>query len=178
MNDTGKIKAAFFDRDGTLIKDVDYLSSLEQIEIIPKALQLCLCLQKLGYKLFVVTNQSGVARGFFDESFVQKTHLYLQKILEQRGIFIQKFYYCPHHPTKAKLDKYLQNCECRKPKPGMLLQAAQEFDVDLSKSLMFGDKLIDIQVGNAVGCRSFYIQDILSIVDEKEKVKEIIKGSL
>ncbi len=159
--DMKKIKAAFFDRDGTLIKDVNYLSDLDQIEILPRAIELCSFLQKNGYKLFVITNQSGVARGFFDEDFVVKTHDYLKKLFEAEGVFFEKFYYCPHHPKEAVDEKYLKSCSCRKPQPGMLLQAAQEFDLDLSKSLMFGDNAYDIQAGQAAGCKSFYIQQII-----------------
>lgn len=154
-----KNKAAFFDRDGTLIDDVNYLSSLDQITLLPGVIDLCRLLQSKGYKLFVVTNQSGIARGFFDENFVHKTHEYLADIFEKEGILFEKFYYCPHHPVHAIEEKYKQKCECRKPKPGMLLQAAQEFGIDLSQSLMFGDKELDIQAGVAAGCRSFYIQD-------------------
>jgi D-glycero-D-manno-heptose 1,7-bisphosphate phosphatase len=157
-----KNKAAFFDRDGTIIKDVGYLSNLSQIEMLPGVVPLCHFLQKEGYKLFVITNQSGVARGFFDENSVQATHEHLKKIFKDLGVDFQKFYYCPHHPTKATKTEYLRSCFCRKPNPGMLLQAAQEFDIDLKSSLMFGDKLIDMEVGIAAGCKSFFIQQFLS----------------
>ena len=149
-----KIKAAFFDRDGTLVEDVHYLSNLEDIKILPGIINFCSFLQKSGYKLFVVTNQSGVARGFFNEAFVKLTHEYLNKLFIKNNIFFEKFYYCPHHPSYS--------CSCRKPKPGMLLDAAREFNIDLSKSLMFGDKIGDILVGQAAGCKSFYIQKVLS----------------
>lgn len=153
-------KAIFFDRDGTLIKDVHYLSSQDQVEILPGIINFCLDLQKKGYLLFVVTNQSGVARGFFDEQFVQKIHLYLDSIFKKSGINFKKFYYCPHH-KEAKILKYKKECECRKPNPGMILKAAKEFDIDLSQSLMFGDKELDIKAGQAAGCKSFYIFDVL-----------------
>ena len=156
-----KIKAAFFDRDGTLIEDVNYLSDLKQIKILPGIVKHCLSLQKRDYKLFVVTNQSGIARGFFDEDFVKKTHEYLKKDFEKQGVFFESFCYCPHHP-EAKIEKYLLNCNCRKPKPGMFLKLANEFNIDLKKSLMFGDKLLDVQAGQAAGCESFYIQDALA----------------
>ena len=155
-----KNKAAFFDRDGTLIDDVNYLSSLDQIKVISKALEVCRLLQSKGYMLFVVTNQSGIARGYFDENFVNKTHDHLKSIFQKEGINLKKFYFCPHHPIHALEEKYKQNCECRKPNPGMLLQAAREFDINLSQSLMFGDKELDVQAGNAAGCRSFYIQNV------------------
>jgi len=156
-----KIKAAFFDRDGTLIEDVVYLSDLNQIKILPGVIELCSSLQKSGYKLFVVTNQSGIARGFFDEDFVIKTHEYLKELFAKENVFFEKFYYCPHHPEKAVTKKYLKDCSCRKPNAGMLYDAAKEFNIDLSQSLMFGDKEKDIKAGQAAGCKSFYIQDEL-----------------
>ncbi|MFA5074777.1 MAG: HAD family hydrolase [Candidatus Babeliales bacterium] len=163
-----KIKAAFFDRDGTLIKDVNYLSSLDQIEIVPGIIDLCIKLQNADYKLFVITNQSGVARGFFDETFVKKTHFFLQKLFKQKSVIFEKFYYCPHHPDKSILEKYLKDCDCRKPKIGLFLQAAEEFNIDLSNSLMFGDKLLDIEAGRNASCKSFYIQKILKTKDLKK----------
>lgn len=146
-----KIKAAFFDRDGTIIKDVSYLSRLDQIEILPEVIDFCLLLQKKNYQLFIVTNQSGIARGFFDENFVINSHLYIKDLFGKNGIFFKQFYYCPH---------LFKECLCRKPKPGMLIQAAKEHNIDLSKSIMFGDKELDIQAGIAAGCKSFYIQDV------------------
>ena len=160
-----KIKAAFFDRDGTLIEDVNYLDSIDKIKIIPEAIKLCRYLQDNGYKLFIVTNQSGIARGFFDKEFVIKTHDYLKNIFEKENIFFEKFYFCPHHPTEAVKKELLIDCNCRKPGPGMFLQAAKDFNIDLKESLMFGDKISDIKAGQAAGCKSFYIQDFLNSSD-------------
>lgn len=147
-----KKKAAFFDRDGTLIKDVHYLSSIDQVELLPGILDLCRELQKT-YLLFVVTNQSGVGRGYFDEAFVQETHRYLDAVFKKNGILFTNFYYCPHHPS--------EKCSCRKPSPGMLRIAARDYNLDLSESLMFGDKIIDIQAGELAGCKSFDIREFL-----------------
>jgi D-glycero-D-manno-heptose 1,7-bisphosphate phosphatase len=146
-------RAAFFDRDGTIIKDMHYLSDLSQVEIIPGIIDFCLSLQKKGFLLIVVTNQSGVARGFFDELFVKETHKYIKNIFAKEGVKFFQFYYCPHHPS--------QNCLCRKPSPGMLERAAKDYVIDLSKSLMFGDKESDIQAGERAGCKSFYIENVL-----------------
>ncbi|MBD3231904.1 HAD-IIIA family hydrolase [Candidatus Dependentiae bacterium] len=175
-----KIKAAFFDRDGTLIKDVSYLSDVKQIEVLPGIIKFCLFLQSLGYKLFVITNQSGVARGYFDEQFVEKTHQYLFDIFKKKGIVFEKFYYCPHHPIDAVIKKFLINCSCRKPKPGLLLKAAEEFNIDLKSSLMFGDRSVDIDTGNTVGCKSFYIKNFIINNFNKIEFEKMIckKGSL
>ncbi|MFH1461981.1 MAG: HAD family hydrolase [bacterium] len=155
-------KAAFFDRDGTLIEHVDYLDSIENIKIIPESIHLCKYLQSQGYKLFIVTNQSGIGRGLFSVITLLEIHNYLHGVFAQCGVFFEKYYFCPHHPTEAVNKEYLVDCNCRKPGPGMLLRAAKEFNIDLKKSLMFGDKIIDIKAGQAAGCKSFYIQDFLN----------------
>ena len=153
-------KAAFFDRDGTLIEDVGYLSRIDQVKIIPGVVDLCKKLQASGFLLLVVTNQSGVARGYIDEEFVEKANLFIKELFFAKDVFFEKFYCCPHYP-EAKLEKYNQNCFCRKPAPGMLKIAATEFDLDLSQSLMFGDKRSDLEAGAAAGCKSFLIKNIL-----------------
>lgn len=148
-----KQKAAFFDRDGTIIEDVHYLSNLKDISVMSGVVDLCKKLQDEGYWLFVVTNQSGVARGFFDSSFVEKTHDCLKGLFKKEGVDFKKFYYCPHGPDDM--------CDCRKPKPGMIYQAAKEFNLELKDSLMFGDKDLDFQAGISAGCKSFYIDKVL-----------------
>jgi len=163
-----KNKAAFFDRDGTLIKDKNYLLSIDQVELISETVLLCRILQNAGYKIFVVTNQSGVARGFFTEESVIEVNNHIQLLLGKENVFIEKFYYCPHHPTSATIEKYQKNCFCRKPNPGMLLQACSEFDINMSESFMFGDKLLDVEAGIAAKCKSFFIQKIF-----ESKVKTI-----
>lgn len=163
-----KIKAAFFDRDGTLIRDVSYLSDLDQIEVLPKIIKICQTARDHGYKLFVVTNQSGIARGFFDEAFVERTHQRVQEIFLAHDIVFEKFYFCPHHPTQAHIERYKQACICRKPNPGMLLNAAHEFNIDLANSLMIGDSLCDIQAGLAAGCKAFNVQDLFEEFDIKK----------
>lgn len=171
-----KIKAAFFDRDGTLISDVNYLQSIDQIKLIEHAVAITQVCQSLGYHIFVVTNQSGVGRGFFDEAFVQKTHDYLKELFIKKGVTICDFYYCPHHP-EAIIQTYRKICECRKPLPGMLLQAAKDYKIDLTASLMFGDKACDVNAGRAAGCLSFDITKLfLQPLDEVAKL--IVNGTL
>ena len=175
----GKHKAAFFDRDGTIIKDVHYLSSVDRVEILEQSLPILRRCQELGYKLFVVTNQSGIARGYFSESFVESTHAYLNTLLATHGITFEQWYYCPHHPFVAVHEQYKQNCNCRKPQPGMLLQAAHDHNLDLSQSLMFGNAQTDLEAGRAAGCASFdiithyrVIRDRLS--DEMDRLNEAL----
>ncbi|MGH7739072.1 MAG: D-glycero-alpha-D-manno-heptose-1,7-bisphosphate 7-phosphatase [bacterium] len=140
--------AVFLDRDGTLIQDVDYLSDPGQIRIyrgVPQALK---SLKKAGYFLFVVTNQSGVARGYFSEAVVKRVHRVLRAKLKARGAAVDGFYYCPHYPG-APLKAYAKNCSCRKPKPGLVRQVSRDFAVDLKNSYMIGDKLDDLGLAKA-----------------------------
>ncbi len=139
------IKAVFFDRDGTLIDDVGFLDSIQQVAVIPAMLTVCQTLQHAGYKLFIVTNQSGVARGYFDEASVQQVNTHIQKLLAEQGIIIEKCFYCPHHPTQGSNSVYTRACVCRKPNPGLLMQAAVEYAISLSHSIMIGDKESDVQ---------------------------------
>ncbi len=164
------MKAVFLDRDGTLIIDADYLSRIEQIQLIPEMLSVCKTLQLAGFKLFIVSNQSGVARGMFDEATVLAVNAHLLKMLAGQGVVIEKCFYCPHHPS-GKNPVYTKECTCRKPGPGMLLQAAEEFSIDLSQSIMIGDKECDVQAGQAAGCKSFLVQTIVK--DPSKWLKEI-----
>lgn len=154
-------KAAFLDRDGTIIYDVGYLSDLADCRFLPGIIQLLKKLQAAEYVLIVVTNQSGIARGFFDEQFVARTHEYLAAQLAREGVNITAFYYCPHHPEKSVSSKFLVDCDCRKPRPGMLIRAAKDHDIDLKNSLMIGDTARDIEAGTAAGCKAFYIDAAL-----------------
>jgi D-glycero-D-manno-heptose 1,7-bisphosphate phosphatase len=155
-------KAAFFDRDGTLIKDASYLSSLDQVELIMPAVKIAQECQRQGYLLFIVTNQSGIARGLYDEAFVHTTHAYLSQLLSHHGVSIEKYYYCPHHPIFAAHDRYRIDCHCRKPKPGMLLEAAAAYNLDLSASVMFGNEQKDIEAGLAAGCKAIDITQLFA----------------
>ena len=122
----------------------------------PRAIPVLWC-QQQGYELFVVTNQSGIARGFFDLNFVYKTHDVMASFLQTQGIVIKQWYICPHHPSEGTIKEFIKDCSCRKPKPGMLLQAAHEHNLDLSQSLLFGDQESDLFAGRAAGCKVFNI---------------------
>ena len=163
-------KAAFFDRDGTLIVDYPYLSRLDQIQLLMPAIAIARLCQEHGYTLFVVTNQSGIARGLFDETFVDQTHKYLHNLLMAHGIYIEKYYYCPHHPELG-VELYKKKCICRKPATGMFKIAAQEYNISLADSLMFGNSECDLQAGLAAGCRIFSMPQLTTIsLDEVAKV--------
>lgn len=135
-----KNKAIFLDRDGTIIIDKGYLDNPKAIEFIKGIPEVLKALKEKGYLLIVVSNQSGVARGYFNEKEVKLINNELNaKLVKEYGIAIDRFYYCPHHPEYG-MEQYKKACSCRKPKPGMILQAVADFDIDIENSLMIGDK--------------------------------------
>lgn len=149
-------RAVFLDRDGTINVEANYLIHKEDFAFIPGVPQAIKSLKQAGYLVIVVTNQSGVARGYFSEAQVHELHLYIQQQLATIGTAIDGFYICPHHPTSGT-GEYTGECECRKGKPGMLLQAAADFGIDLKASYMIGDKAADLEAGIAAGCRSLLV---------------------
>ena len=151
-----KRRAVVLDRDGTLIKEAGYLDRLERLELFPFTIDAVRMLNRAGYAVIVATNQSGVARGLFDESFVASTHDRLGSMLETGGARIDRWYYCPHHP-EGIVDEYRQDCDCRKPRPGMLRHAAKIMDLDLSRSFGVGDKWHDVQAAAAAGAKGILV---------------------
>jgi len=146
-------KACFLDRDGVLIVDKNYLHDVSQVELEPGAAEAVRLLNRNGYQVVVVSNQSGVARGYFTEAKVREVNQYIHRLLEADGARIDGWYFCPHHP-KGTVPEYTVKCDCRKPEPGLLLRAAKELDLDLQASYMIGDKVSDVEVGNRAGCRA------------------------
>lgn len=157
--------AVFLDRDGTINEEVGYVDNLDKLKIIPAAYEAIRLINESGMKAVVISNQAGVARGLFTEDFVKITNEHLQTALRQKGAYIDNFYYCPHHPTEG-IEPYRQECTCRKPAPGMLLQAAQDLNIDLTRSYFIGDRFRDMEAGKKVGVRGIlvktgYGQDLL-----------------
>ncbi len=135
--------AVFLDRDGTIIADAEYLSQPSQIELFSKTPAALKLLRKAGFYLFVVSNQSGVARGFFPESMVRKVHQRLQQMLKAKGARIDAFFYCPHYKN-GLVKAYSKLCDCRKPAIGMIRQAVRKYPIDLKRSYVVGDKMDDL----------------------------------
>jgi len=153
-----KLKAVFLDKDGTLIPDIPYnvdgnLVTLD--EGVVEGLQL---LQSYGYLLVIVTNQSGLAHGYFTLEQLDTVRNTIKKMCSKIGIYLDGFYYCPHHPN-GTIPGYKAECECRKPQPGLLLKAAGDMDIDLSSSWMIGDILNDVEAGNRAGCKTILINN-------------------
>lgn len=139
-------KAVFFDRDGTLIEEKNYLNNIEDIKIFDDAFEALSQLKKNGYKLIIVSNQSGVARGYFSIDTVKKINDEILKQFQLKGVNIDGVYFCPHH-RDGSVAEYSIDCECRKPKIKLALEAKNDFNLDLSQCIMVGDKESDIEFG-------------------------------
>jgi len=139
-------KAVFIDRDGTINRDVPYCSRPEDFELLPGAADGIRLLNEHGFKVIVVTNQSGIARGYFTEQMLAKIHEEMRAELAKHGAHVDAIYYCPHHPD--------DNCDCRKPKPKMVFQAASALDINLKQSYVIGDSEMDVEIANRAGCRA------------------------
>ncbi len=140
----------FLDRDGTINTEVDYLRSPSDLQLIPGSAEAIREANELGWQVFIITNQSGIARGIFDETTLQKIHTELTIKLAEEDAFIDAIYYCPHHPDEG-IPPYRRTCTCRKPGTGMLETAREDFGIDLSASYVIGDRMIDVQTAYAAG---------------------------
>jgi D,D-heptose 1,7-bisphosphate phosphatase len=151
-------KAVFLDRDGVITQDSPcYVYRSEQLILIAKSAEAIRLLNENGFKVVVVSNQSGVARGYFTEEDVEQFNYLLLNRLREKEAYIDAIYYCPHHPD-AVMREYRMDCDCRKPKPGMILKAALELNINLKKSFMIGDKWSDIEAGRRAGCKAMLVE--------------------
>ena len=144
-------RAVFLDRDGTIARDIHYCSCPEDFELFPDTAKAIKLLNEHGFKVIVVTNQSGIARGYFTEETLAKIHQKMKDELAKEGAFIDAIYYCPHHPDDG--------CDCRKPKPKLMLRAAREHNINLKHSFVVGDLQMDAELGRAVGCKTVLISE-------------------
>jgi D-glycero-D-manno-heptose 1,7-bisphosphate phosphatase len=149
--------AVFLDRDGTLIEERGYLSQLDLIAPFPWTLPALRRLRDAGYALVLVTNQAGIARGFFDEAFVQEAHRHLAAMLAADGVALDGYYYCPHHP-EGSVAEYRRTCRCRKPGPGMVEQAVADLGLDITRSFVVGDKWLDVELAANAGARGILVR--------------------
>jgi len=152
------MKAIFLDKDGTLVDDLPYNVEPRRIHLVPGAGLALRLLADMDYRLFVVTNQSGIAHGCFGEEAMELVAERLSDLLFREQVALDGYYYCPHHPLGTVRD-YALACHCRKPSPGMLLRAAHEHGIDLRTSWMIGDVLHDVEAGNRAGCRTLLIDN-------------------
>ncbi len=147
----------FLDRDGTVIEEKHFLSRPEDVVLLPTAGETIARLNSLGIAVAIVTNQAGIARGYFPESRIAEVHARLDELLAEFGATIDRYEYCPHHPVEG-LGEYRIDCDCRKPKPGMLTRSAEALNIDLSQSLIVGDRLGDLEAGANAGCQSALVR--------------------
>lgn len=153
-------KALFLDRDGVVNEETNYLYKIEEVVFIDEIFEVCEFYKNQGFLIFIITNQAGIARGFFSETDFETITAFIHQQFREKGITIEKTYHCPHHPDITG------PCKCRKPEPGMILQAQNEFDLDLEHSVLIGDKLSDIEAGLNAGINhSYHIEEILSILN-------------
>lgn len=157
-------KVVFLDRDGVISKDSpDHIKSWAEFHFLPKAKIAIKLLTDNGFNVIVITNQSVIARGMTSVEELEKMHSNMVKEIEEKGGKIVDIYYCPHHPDDG--------CKCRKPAPGMILQAIEDYDIDPKKSFMVGDRMMDVKVGKKVGTRSIIIPSKLGLKEMKEEKK-------
>jgi D-glycero-D-manno-heptose 1,7-bisphosphate phosphatase len=149
-------RAVFLDRDGTLVHARHYPSRPEDLVLYDGISPWLRALQQAGLKLVVVTNQSGIARGYFTENDLQRMHAALSATLAMSGVTVDGYYYCPHHPDGV-IQELAVRCDCRKPRPGMVLQAARDLEIEPTRSWFIGDILDDIEAGNRAGCRTVLV---------------------
>ena len=147
----------FLDRDGTMIEDVGYLDALDRIAFYPWTVDTIRMLNRAGFAIVVVTNQSGIARGFFSETFVEDTHRHIEARLAAGGARVDAYYYCPHHPA-GRVAEFARACDCRKPGRGMIDRAAAELGLDPAQSCVVGDTWLDIGLARAVGARGILVR--------------------
>ncbi len=157
--------AVFLDRDGVINEEIDYVHTIDQFKFIEHAIDAMKIIKDKGYALIVVTNQSGIARGYYTEEDFLKLTEWMDWSLQLRGVRLDGIYYCPHHPTKG-IGKYLCDCDCRKPKPGMFYEARDYRNLDLAKCYMVGDKISDVQAGLNAGIKKNYLVRTGHKIDE------------
>lgn len=150
--------ALFLDRDGVVNREVGYIFKPEQVEFMPGIFELCRSAQGMSYKLIIITNQAGIARGLYSEDDLHILMCWMVEQFAHEHVRLDGYYYCPHHPEHG-IGEYRKDCPDRKPQAGMLLRAAREHKIDLSQSLLVGDKYSDIQAGAAAGVGKLFLLD-------------------
>jgi D-glycero-D-manno-heptose 1,7-bisphosphate phosphatase len=149
-------RAVFVDRDGVLSEEVGYLGDRDHVRLIPHSAEAVKLVNQSGLKIIAITNQSGVARGYFSEEMLGQIHGKMEQLLKDQGAFLDGIYYCPHHP-EGTVEAYRMVCDCRKPAAGLLIQAAQEHSIDVSSSYLIGDKRTDIECAHRAGARGILV---------------------
>ena len=164
------IKTIFLDRDGVINKEVGYLHKIEDFEFINGVFDACLYFQSLDYQIIIVTNQSGIERGYYSENDFHTVTKWMLEQFKNKGVGILDVFFCPHGPKSA--------CECRKPKPGMFIQANSKYDIDMESSWMIGDKKADITAANSAGIQNTVLVKSGHVIDEENSNAKFILDSI
>ncbi|MGB2741314.1 MAG: D-glycero-beta-D-manno-heptose 1,7-bisphosphate 7-phosphatase [Cognaticolwellia sp.] len=151
-------KALFLDRDGIINIDHGYVHKIENFEFVDGIFELCQLAISKGYQIFVITNQAGIARGYYDKQTFEALSQWMVSKFKEQNVSIEKVYYCPHHPDKG-VNEFVMSCDCRKPEPGMIMQAQQEYSIALADSIFIGDKISDMQAASNAGIQTRILVD-------------------
>lgn len=171
-------KAVFLDRDGVINVDTGYVSHSDDFEFIEGVIDACKKMKELGYLLVVITNQSGIARGYFSEDDFMTLTEWMDWSFADKGVDLDGIYFCPHHPDKG-IGEYKQHCNCRKPRPGMLLSAIEHLDIDVTKSFLVGDKVSDLNAGKNAGITTnILVRTGKEVTSEGEELAHHVVDSL
>ena len=165
-------RAVFLDRDGTIIEEVGYLDRPERVELFPWTIDAVRVFNRAGLAVVLVSNQSGVARGFFTEAVVDAVHQRMADLLAEGGARIDAYYYCPHHPD-GKVPPFAQKCDCRKPGRALVDRAEQEFGVEPARSFVVGDRWLDVALGRAVGAQSVLVRTGYGASEEQKRPADL-----
>jgi D-glycero-D-manno-heptose 1,7-bisphosphate phosphatase len=165
-------RAVFLDRDGTIIEEVGYLDRAERVEFYPWTIDAIRVFNRAGLAVVMISNQSGVARGFFTETVVDHVHAHMAAMLAEGGARIDAYYYCPHHPD-GKVAGYARPCECRKPGRGLVDRAVRELDVDPARSFVVGDRWVDVALARAVGASGVLVRTGYGMSVEQQRPDDL-----
>lgn len=165
--------AVFLDRDGTIIDEVGYLDRPERVSLYPFSIAAIRALNRAGFRVVMVTNQSGIARGFFSEVTVQAVHAHIADLLAAGGAHLDAYYYCPHHPD-GRVAPYAGACDCRKPSRGLVDRAVRELSIDPTQSYAVGDRWLDVKLGRNMGGRGILVRTGYGALEEAKPPEDLV----
>jgi histidinol-phosphate phosphatase family protein len=177
VNPVNLDRAVFLDRDGTLIEEVGYLDRIDRVELYPWSIDAIRALNRAGLRVIVVSNQSGVARGFFTESVVEEVHRRIADLLESGGASIDAYYYCPHHPD-GKVAGFAGACDCRKPSRGLVDRAVRELGIDPTRSFAVGDRWLDVALARSIGGRGILVRTGYGAREEQRPQADLVADAI
>jgi D-glycero-D-manno-heptose 1,7-bisphosphate phosphatase len=169
--------AVFLDRDGTINEEVGYLDRVERVTLYPWSVDAIRALNRAGFRVIVISNQSGIARGFFTEAMVDEIHGHISRLLEAGKARIDGYYYCPHHPD-GKVAPYAIRCDCRKPGRALVDRAVRDFDIDPRASFVVGDRWLDMAVARAVGARAVLVRTGYGLTEEANPQADLVPDAI